>query len=260
MTISIYQVDAFANSPFTGNPAAVVPLDTWLPDHIMQSIASENNLSETAFFCKKSDDYEIRWFTPITEVNLCGHATLASAHVLFEHLNVKSKEIKFHSRSGELFLAQRNGVIKLNFPASGYTEVSLPENFKSALNTTPSACYKGDEDYMLIFKSEEEVKNIEPNYTQLKQTEMRGVICTAKAKEFDFVSRFFAPAVGINEDPVTGSAHTLLIPYWAQELGKTELVAKQISQRGGILYCQYLDTRVIIGGKARTYMVGEIKF
>lgn len=258
MTISIYQVDAFANSPFTGNPAAVIPLDDWLPDHVMQNIASENNLSETAFFCPKANDYKIRWFTPVTEVNLCGHATLASAHVLFEHLNIKSKEIKFHSKSGELFLAKRNGVIKLNFPVSAYTEVPLPDNLKNAFNITPSACFKGDEDYMLIFKSEKEIKNLVPDYKKLMQTEMRGVICTAKAKDFDFVSRFFAPAVGIYEDPVTGSAHTLLIPYWAKKLKKTELVAKQISQRGGILYCQYLDSRVIIGGKARTYMIGEI--
>jgi PhzF family phenazine biosynthesis protein len=258
MSLKLYQVDAFASSVFEGNPAAVVPLNEWLPDEKMQKIALENNLSETAFFIPTENGFHIRWFTPLAEVKLCGHATLASAHVLFHHFNYSENEIRFDSLSGLLTVTRKDDLIYLNFPAPALSEVEIPENLGKAFQFQPVKCIKGRDDYMLIFENEAEIQDIKPDFQQIIESKTRGIIVTAKSTEFDFVSRFFAPSVGVNEDPVTGSAHTMLIPFWAKELGKNELTAKQVSQRGGILYCKYLGERVEIGGKAITYLTGEI--
>ncbi len=259
MKFTLYQVDAFAEEVFTGNPAAVIPLQSWLPDDVMQKIAIENNLSETAFFIPEDDGFHIRWFTPASEVNLCGHATLATAHVLFNHLNFKGSEIVFQSRSGILKVEKQDNLIVLDFPVSPLTEIPFPENMIKACGILPVKCIKGREDLMLIFKSQDDIKKLSPDFEFMKTLEARGVIATSKSVEFDFVSRFFAPLEGINEDPVTGSAHTVLIPYWKEVLGKTEMTAKQISARGGILHCKFTGERVEIGGKAITYLIGEIK-
>lgn len=260
MKLKIYQVDAFAEGVFTGNPAAVIPFNVWLPDNIMQKIALENNLSETAFFVPAENGFHIRWFTPLAEVNLCGHATLATSHVIFNHQNYGYKEIQFESRSGVLKVKKEGELIVLNFPSSAVTETEIPENLKSAFNIQPKKCFKGREDLMLLYDNESDVLELKPNFQKIAETETRGIIATSTSENYDFVSRFFAPAEGINEDPVTGSAHTMLIPYWAEQLGKTELTAKQISARGGILHCKHLGERVEIGGKAITYLVGEINF
>ena len=258
MQLNIYQVDAFAEKVFSGNPAAVVPLEEWLPDATMQHIAMENNLSETAFFIPENKGFQIRWFTPVSEVNLCGHATLASAHVLFNHLGFESGEINFQSRSGILKVKKQHDLIVLDFPTSDLTEIPFPEKIEKAFGKNPVKCIKGREDLMLIFDSEEEIQNLKPDFDFLKTLDARGIIATAKSENFDFVSRFFAPLEGINEDPVTGSAHTMLIPYWSEQLKKPELIAKQISQRGGILHCKNAGQRVEIGGKAVTFLTGKI--
>lgn len=258
MRLTIYQVDAFAENIFEGNPAAVVPLENWLPDEILQKIALENNLSETAFFISENNHFHVRWFTPNAEVNLCGHATLAAAHVLFKHLNYSEKEIQFESRSGILTVKKESDLLILNFPASKIEANYIPSNLKTAFNIHPQKCFKGRNDIMLCFNKEEDIIHLQADFMKLIESNVRGIICTAKSDKYDFVSRFFAPAVGINEDPVTGSAHTMLIPYWAEKLNKTELIAKQVSQRGGILHCKYLGERVEIGGKSVTYMTGEI--
>ncbi|NQU51319.1 MAG: PhzF family phenazine biosynthesis protein [Bacteroidetes bacterium] len=258
MKLSIYQIDAFAEQVFSGNPAAVIPLKYWLPTDIMQKIAIENNLSETAFFVPTKNGFHIRWFTPGTEVDLCGHATLATAHVLFHYLNYSEKEILFDSRSGILSVKKEGDLIVLNFPASSVKKIEIPDNLKSAFNIQPLKCFKGRDDLMLIFENEDDIHNLKPDFQKIKESKTRGIIVTAKSGQDDFVSRFFAPAVGINEDPVTGSAHTMLIPFWAEQLDKVQLTAKQISTRGGILHCKYLGERVEIGGKAITYLVGEI--
>lgn len=259
MQHTIYQIDAFTNTIFSGNPAAVVPLDKWLPDEVMQKIAMENNLSETAFFIPSKNGYHIRWFTPVTEVNLCGHATLASAHVLFKHLNYNKEEIIFESKSGELKVKSENDLYWLNFPASGLKEIEFPENAEQAFGIKPVKCIKGREDMMFVFKSEIDIRNLNPDLHYMKSLDARGIIATASSEKYDFVSRFFAPVEGIDEDPVTGSAHTMLIPYWSVELGKIEMTAKQISKRGGIIYCKHIGERVKIGGKAATYLNGKIE-
>lgn len=258
MKLNIYQIDAFTENIFGGNPAAVVPLEKWLPGQTMRNIAMENNLSETAFFVPEEDGFHIRWFTPTTEVNLCGHATLAAAHVLFHHLNFNREEIVFQSRTGELKVKKENELIVLNFPASEVIETEIPQNIEKAFSIKPQNIYKGREDLMFIFEKQTDVQNLKPDFDFLKTLEMRGIIATAPSNDFNFESRFFAPREGIDEDPVTGSAHTMLIPYWAKRLGKKKMVARQISKRGGILYCKYLNERVEIGGKAVTYLVGEI--
>lgn len=258
MELKIYQIDAFTERLFGGNPAAVVPLEKWLPDSLMQKIAMENNLSETAFFIVSGEKFHIRWFTPATEVNLCGHATLASAHVIFNHLNYNNKEMEFKSRSGILKVKNENGLIVLNFPASYLNEIDIPENMEQAFGLKPEKYFEGTEDNMLVFNDEDEIKNLQPDFSYIKTLGTRGIIVTAPSEEFDFVSRFFAPQQGIDEDPVTGSAHTMLIPYWSARLGKQHLKAKQISARGGILYCTFLGERVEIGGKAITYFAGNI--
>jgi PhzF family phenazine biosynthesis protein len=258
MKLKVYQIDAFAEKVFSGNPAAVVALETWLPDETMQNIAMENNLSETAFFIPAENGFHIRWFTPATEVNLCGHATLASAHVLFRHLNYQEKEILFRSKSGILKVKKEGELIVLDFPTSEVNEVEFPANIEKAFGIKPQKCFKGREDLMFVFRNQKEIQNLKPDFSFIKTLEMRGIIATASSDEFDFVSRFFAPREGIDEDPVTGSAHTMLIPYWAKRLGKKELVAKQISKRGGILHCKHLGERVKIGGNAVTYLIKKI--
>ena len=258
MKLKIYQIDAFADHVFEGNPAAVIPLESWLPNEIMQKIAMENNLSETAFFVAKDDGFHIRWFTPLAEVDLCGHATLASAHVIFNHLNYAENEISFDSRSGILKVKKENDLIVLNFPASPLTKTEIPENLRNTFNHQPVNGFKGRDDIMLVFENEEQIVKLNPDFQQILASKTRGVICTSKSDKYDFVSRFFAPAVGVNEDPVTGSSHTMLIPYWSGVLGKNELTAKQVSARGGILHCKNCSERVEIGGKAVTYLTGEI--
>ncbi|HNX55711.1 MAG TPA: PhzF family phenazine biosynthesis protein [Prolixibacteraceae bacterium] len=259
MKLQIFQADAFAAGLFKGNPAAVVPLTQWLSDELMQQIAMENNLSETAFFIPEGDHFHIRWFTPKAEVRLCGHATLATAHVLFNELNFQGDLLEFESLSGILTVKKVEDKLQLDFPADFSQEVEPIETFTEAFSAKPLQIFKGRTDYMLLFDSEETIKNLNPNIQLLLSTNARGVIATAKGNEVDFVSRFFAPAVGVNEDPVTGSAHTTLIPFWANRLSKNELTALQLSARGGQLWCTLLGKRVFIAGKAVTYLRGEIE-
>ncbi len=259
MSQKIYQVDAFANKIFSGNPAAVCPLDQWLSDEILQNIAMENNLAETAFYVKKGDRYELRWFTPAVEVDLCGHATLAAAFVLFKFENHHENIIHFDSlRSGILTVTKDGPLLKLNFPTDEINPVELTEELTGAFNIKPAFAFKGKTDYMLVFENEAQIREIIVNYSAISKLKARGVIITAKGDNVDFVSRFFAPAAGVNEDPVTGSAHTSLTPYWSDRLGKTDLTAIQLSARKGFLQCRYLNDRVEIKGEAQLYLIGEI--
>jgi PhzF family phenazine biosynthesis protein len=259
MKLQTYQADAFAASLFKGNPAAVVPLAEWLSDELMQQIAAENNLSETAFFIPEGDHFQIRWFTPRTEVNLCGHATLATAHILFNELAFKGEQIEFESKSGLLKVAKSGDKLQLDFPADPVSLENTNPEIENALGASPIATYKGKTKHLLLFDKEETIRNMRPNFHLLKQTDTRGIIVTAKGITVDFVSRFFAPKVGIDEDPVTGSAHTLLVPFWANLLNKNELTAQQLSERGGQLWCTLSGDRVLIAGKAVTYLRGEIE-
>lgn len=255
----MYQVDAFASELFSGNPAAVCILDTWLSEELMQTIAAENNLSETAFAVAVSQGYEIRWFTPEREVALCGHATLATAHVLFETGEVKNEKIQFSSRQRGLLQVSRDADwLVLDFPADPPVAVELPDGLADAIGATPEACFLGQTDYLIIFSDQEVVDSLTPDFFKLNQLDCRGVIASAPGAEVDFVSRFFAPRCGVPEDPVTGSAHTLLIPYWHGRLKKTRMMAHQRSARGGMLRCQYQGDRVHIAGQAVTYMKAEI--
>ncbi|MBK9271978.1 MAG: PhzF family phenazine biosynthesis protein [Saprospiraceae bacterium] len=259
MKLKIYQVDAFAGRVFTGNPAAVCPLDHWLPDEILQNIAMENNLAETAFYVKKDGHFQIRWFTPTVEVDLCGHATLASAFVLFKYDNHPENSIRFISpRSGDLSVRRMGDLLILNFPRDYFVPVECTDEIKTCFNTAPNLAFKGKTDYLFVFDSEDKIANLVPFLEKISKLEGRGVIVTAKGNEQDFVARFFAPQSGINEDPVTGSAYTTLIPYWYHQLGKAEMTAKQLSMRTGFVHCKYLDERVEIGGEACLYMIGEI--
>lgn len=258
MQLSIYQINAFANKVFEGNPAAVCPLENWLPDELMQSIAAENNLAETVFFVPTDIGYHIRWFTPIREVDLCGHATLASAFVLFSILGYKKSKIIFTSKSGELIVNNNGQWLEMDFPAQPAKSCEIPKLIIKAFKTPIVECLKS-QDYIVIFTNESEVFNAKPDMSVLSQLDLRGVIITATGKNYDFVNRVFAPKYGINEDPVTGSAFTQLIPYWSEKLNKKELTAKQISTRGGEVNCIYLGNRVKISGKAVKYMVGSIE-
>ena len=259
MKIDLYQVDAFASNVFEGNPAAVCPLDEWISDKEMQQIANENNLSETAFFVEKEDgSYRLRWFTPEAEVDLCGHATLATAHVLFEHLGYDKKEILFDSNSGILKVSREGDKLKMNFPATDGEKMTPPPKLMEALGVESDFVFRAS-DYMVVLDTEQQVRDLAPNFFLLNKIDTRGVIVTAPGNDVDFVSRFFAPAVGINEDPVTGSAHTMTAPYWSDRLGKKELNARQLSKRGGDLWCRMQGERVEIAGEAKTYLIGEIK-
>jgi len=258
---TIYQVDAFARDVFQGNPAAVCILDHWPDKAIMQNIANENMLSETAFAVLAEDCYEIRWFTPEMEVELCGHATLATAHVLFNYLEFPGEEICFNTLfSGRLNVKRSGELLTLDFPADTLEEMVVPELIVTALMIPPLKAFRGKTDFMFVYASESEIAGMEPDFGLLSQVGGRGVIVTAPGNDVDFVSRFFAPQTGINEDPVTGSAHTALTPYWSRVLGKKKLTARQLSPRGGELNCEDKGERVEISGHAVTYMIGEINF
>ena len=257
--IKIYQVDAFTSDLFTGNPAAVCPLENWLPDELMQSIALENNLSETAFFINKENKLFIRWFTPIVEMNLCGHATLAAAHVIFTEMDFKFDNIEFNTITGDTLKVVRNkNILSMNFPSHEPKEVNHNlEEISNALGVCPTFFLYFDYG-LAVFKNEEEIIKINPNFNALENLSYDGIIVTSPGENVDFVSRFFGPKLGIKEDPVTGGAHCELIPYWSKRLNKKDMIARQLSKRGGELYCSYLGDRVIIGGKATTYMQGEL--
>jgi PhzF family phenazine biosynthesis protein len=258
MTLPIYQVDAFSDRLFAGNPAAVVVTESELSVQTMQAVAAENNLAETAFVVAEGERYAIRWFTPTVEVDLCGHATLAAAHLFFEHLGHAGNAITFSSSSGTLHVRKETGLLWLDFPADTVETIEADALLADALGVRPIEHYEGRNDLMVVFENEEQVASLSPNMALLAKLPVRGVIATAEGGETDFVSRFFAPQSGIPEDPVTGSAHTMLTPYWSKKLGKQQLRARQISPRGGELVCRNLGGRVEIGGKAVTYLAGEI--
>lgn len=257
MRIPIYQIDAFTDKQFKGNPAAVCPLTEWITEELMQNIAAENNLSETAFFVKKDNEYELRWFTPKTEVDLCGHATLASAFVVLNYLDKKKEKIIFNTRSGRLEVSKKDKLLSMIFPSREGKKTEIPEALIKGLGKKPKEAYKS-RDYMAVFETEEEVKNLSLNIDELVKLDGLGVIATAKGNKVDFVSRFFAPKEGIDEDPVTGSAHCTLVPYWTKIFGKSKFTALQLSQRGGRLFCVDLGDRVEISGEAISYLNGYI--
>lgn len=257
MKIKQYQVDAFTTRVFEGNPAAVCPLDAWLDDSLLQAIAAENNLSETAFFIKSEKGFHLRWFTPVAEVNLCGHATLATAHVIFEILGYAGQTITFETLSGILTVARLGTLLVMNFPAAPPKPCAAPDALIAGLGIQPSAIFAAD-DYFAVFDNEDIVRSIKPDFAQLAMLDLRGVIVTARGREVDFVSRFFAPKFGILEDPVTGSAHCALTPYWSEKLGKKALSARQVSKRGGDILCELKGNRVLLAGHAVTFMEAEI--
>lgn len=257
MKIPIYQIDAFTSKVFSGNPAAVCPLDEWLEDSILQSIALENNLSETAFFIPESEGYHLRWFTPVAEVDLCGHATLATAYVIFNDINTRIEKVSFQTRSGLLIVTSKANLLQLDFPAQPPEPCEADQKLLQALGGNPLHVLRND-DYFVTYETEAEIRNLKPNMQLLNTVDSRGVIVTAKGDQADFVSRFFAPKFGVPEDPVTGSAHCALIPYWSDKLGKTKLHAYQLSARGGELFCEHNGDRVIIAGCCVKYMEGFI--
>jgi len=259
--INIYQIDAFTDKLFSGNPAAVCILDKWLPDEQMQSIGNENNLSETAFVVPKEQYFEIRWFTPSVEVDLCGHATLAAAFVIFNLQHYPDLIIRFHSlRSGWLAVEKKEDMYFLDFPTDTLEKLTKEENAKieKCINIKPIATYKGRTDYLAVIENETSLQTLQPDFVEISKLIARGLIVTAKGDDVDFVSRFFAPQSGVDEDPVTGSAHTSLLPLWSEKLGKNKLTARQLSKRGGELFCELKNDRCIIGGNARLYLTGEI--
>lgn len=258
MKITLYQVDAFTSKLFGGNPAAVCPLEKWIDEKMMQAIALENNLSETAFIvAEKENTFGIRWFTPTVEVDLCGHATLGAAYVVFHYLHQEWNKVTFNSRSGPLHVTRDNTLLTLDFPAIKGEKITSSANWQALLGVKPLEVYQG-KDCLVLLDSEETVANLKVDMAGIAQLETRALIVTAKGNNVDFVSRFFAPRVGVPEDPVTGSAHSMLIPFWANRLGKKQLVAKQLSARGGELFCEQQQDRVMIGGHAVLYMQGEI--
>jgi PhzF family phenazine biosynthesis protein len=259
MQLPLYHVDAFTDQIFHGNPAAVCPLEGWLPDDLMQKIALENSLAETAFFVPGGDGFEIRWFTPEIEMDLCGHATLASAHVIARHLRYPLSVIKFRSQSGLLAVRVEGDLLTLDFPSRKPQPSRLPQVILDAFPAAPAEALKS-RDYLLVYDDEEVIRRMQPDQSILSQIDLGtgGVIVTAPGREVDFVSRFFSPGASIFEDPVTGSAHCTLIPYWSERLGKQTLHAWQLSARGGRLLCQDAGERVLIAGKAVTYLAGTI--
>lgn len=259
MKIKLFQVDAFASRVFEGNPAAVCPLGHWLDDALLQAIAAENNLSETAFFVPSPEGFKLRWFTPLAEVDLCGHATLAAAHVLFTHLGHAGESVHFDTRSGPLGVTRRrDGLLEMDFPARPPAPGGPRAELARALGATPAEVLAAD-DYIAVFDDEEIVRAIRPDQALLGQLDRRGVAVTAPGTQADFVSRFFAPKLGVPEDPVTGSAHCELAPYWGARLGKTRLDARQLSPRGGSLSCQLDGERVRLAGSAVSFLEGEIR-
>lgn len=257
MRIRQYQVDAFTTRLFEGNPAAVCPLDAWLEDELLQNIAAENNLSETAFFVKKESTFHLRWFTPVAEVNLCGHATLAAAHVIFEHLAYSGPAISFATRSGVLTVQRQGALLVMDFPSTPPRICLAPDELIAGLGRQPIEVLAAD-DYFAVFEHEDIVRSIQPDFANLAKLDLRGVIITSHGHQADFVSRFFAPKFGIPEDPVTGSAHCALTPYWSAKLGKQILNGRQISKRGGNIQCELKDDRVELKGHAVTFMEADI--
>ena len=257
MVIPYFEVAAFTKRHFAGNPAGVCFLSEWLPDAQMQAIAAENNLAETAFVIERNGYFDVRWMTPTVEVDLCGHATLASAHVIFHHLGRTGDRVRFQSRSGELTVARVEDRLVLDFPSQPPSSCELPEKLVQGLRAQPRSVWKGP-DYLAVFDREQDIKALAPDFDMLARLDARGTIVTALGDDCDFVSRFFAPQSGIPEDPVTGSTHCALIPYWSKRLGKQTLHARQLSKRGGELFCEDRGERVGIGGNAVTYVEGKL--
>lgn len=260
MQLRIWQVDAFAGKRFGGNPAAVVPLDEWLSDELMLAIAAENNLSETAYFARRGDEFQIRWFTPTQEVALCGHATLASAYVLFHELEPERAHVTFGSQSGPLSVARDGDKLVLDFPANALEPAPEHPELVAALGRAPRELHRAKQ-WLALYDSEDDVRALAPDMAGIVATGIYGVIATAPGRDCDFVSRFFAPTAGVPEDPATGSAHTYLTPFWAKKLGKTSLFARQVSRRGGELWCEMAATdsaRVRIAGRVLPYLQGFI--
>jgi len=255
--IPVYQVDAFASRVFTGNPAAVCPLEQWLPDDQMQAIAAENNLAETAFFVPNGGGYHLRWFTPTVEVDLCGHATLASAFVIFDKLDPAAQSVEFFTKSGKLIVTREGDLLSLDFPARQPLECEVYPGLIPAMGGQPEKVL-ASADYLVVYATEAELRNVQPDMDALATADRFAVIATAPGRDVDFVSRFFAPKQGIPEDPVTGRAHCTLIPYWSKRLGKAKLRAYQASPRGGELWCEDRGERVTISGKAVPFLEGTI--
>ena len=255
--MKIYQIDAFTDQLFGGNPAAVCPMESWIPDKKMQQIAMENNLSETAFLVKEGDSFHIRWFTPEMEIDLCGHATLASAHVIFNHLAYHGEMVTFQYGGGFLYVRKDGDLLCMDFPAVNSEKTHISNQMTISLGKEPKEAYES-RDLMVVFDTQKDIEDLSPDFIKLFDIEHLGVIATAKGEKVDFVSRFFAPRAGINEDPVTGSAHCMLVPFWAKRLGKNKLEALQLSKRIGKLFCEFKGQRVDIAGKAVTYLIGEI--
>lgn len=256
--LPVYVVDAFTDCAFRGNPAAVCLYERWLPDEILQAVAAENNLSETAFLVPLGEDWELRWMTPTTEVDLCGHATLASAYVLFHEVQPERQDVRFHTKSGVLEVTREGEQIVLDFPARPPEPCAAPPGLAWALDAEPIEVLRSSHDVLAAFEREPQVRGLRPSMDQLLELGSQGVIVTAPGDEVDFVSRYFAPAVGVPEDPVTGAAHCTLTPYWSRRLGKKKLRACQVSQRGGSLTVEDCGERVHIGGRAVLVMRGEI--
>tara|TARA_Y100000992_G_scaffold79140_1_gene50190 strand:+ start:27 stop:809 length:783 start_codon:yes stop_codon:yes gene_type:complete len=258
MKFDVYFVDAFTDRVFSGNPAAVIFTDID-DEKLMQKIASENNLSETAFVNISNDINSIRWFSPLKEVDLCGHATLASGFVYFNFINKDENEINFMSASGKLSVRKTDDLYELNFPKDNIKKINLVDEVEESIGIKPIETYIGDINLFALIDSEDDLRTLTPNFNKLINLDGQGLIVSSRSKKYDFVSRYFCPKYGINEDPVTGSAHTTLIPFWSEKLNSSKLVAKQVSKRGGVLYCKNADNRVLIAGKATLYMKGKIE-
>lgn len=260
MQLEIFQVDAFCAEPFGGNPAAVIPLERWLPDDVLQRIAEENNLSETAYFVRNGETYDLRWFTPTVEVDLCGHATLASAYVLFEQLGEQAHVLRFNTRSGELRVSRgADGLLAMDFPAKQPVAVDIPKGLLEALGLSDARQLYRSDDFVLMIDDASLLDPLKPDFVALSTFDVRGIAVTAPGRGFDFVTRWFGPRVGVNEDPVTGSAHTSLAPLWAERLGKASLSCEQGGARKGQLFCEVPGNgRVIISGHAALYLRGHV--
>ena len=261
MKLPLYWIDAFTPTVFAGNPAAVCPLERWLPDATMQSIAAENNLAETAFFVPSASaagDFDLRWFTPEAEIDLCGHATLASGHLVLTRLDPRRDSVRFHTKSGPLTVARAGEALSMDFPARAPDRCPEPEGLSAALGATPKEVWRS-RDLMAVFETQEDVRGLKPSFDGIRALGVFGVIATAPGRDVDFVSRFFAPLMGVPEDPVTGSAHCTLVPYWAKRLGRSRLRARQISPRGGELDCEHRGERVTLAGRAVQYLEGTIE-
>lgn len=258
MQLTLYKIDTFTDKMLSGNPAAVIPLEKWLPDETMNSIAEENSLSETAFFIPADRGYHLRWFTPNSEVSLGGHSTLATAFVIFEYLGFEGDEIRFISKTGPLYVLKHNDVLTLDFPSQPGSRCALPDSLLSGLKQEPVEVL-ASQDYMAVFSKESDILALNPDFDELKKLDKRGVIVTAPGTNVDYVSRFFSPKYGIDEDPATGSSHCQLVPYWGRRLEKEKLTSRQLSKRGGEFWLEQDRSRVLISGKAVRFMKAEIE-